>query len=73
MILRFRIQVAQGANLLVRDLMNTGDPHILKRLREALIEITRKKLGMTVICDDDMNIEGIFTMIYAVSLIWEST
>ncbi|MEX9871931.1 arabinose-5-phosphate isomerase KdsD [Providencia rettgeri] len=51
--------------LLVRDLMNTGDeiPHIPKNasLREALVEITRKKLGMTVICDDDMNIEGIFT------------
>lgn len=51
--------------LLVRDLMNTGDdiPHIPKSasLREALVEITRKKLGMTVICGDDMNIEGIFT------------
>lgn len=51
--------------LLVRDLMNTDDeiPHIPKSasLREALVEITRKKLGMTVICDDDMNIEGIFT------------
>ncbi|HGN1704318.1 TPA: arabinose-5-phosphate isomerase KdsD [Providencia rettgeri] len=51
--------------LLVRDLMNTGDdiPHIPKSasLREALVEITRKKLGMTVICDDHMNIDGIFT------------
>ncbi|HEF8771602.1 TPA: arabinose-5-phosphate isomerase KdsD [Providencia stuartii] len=51
--------------LLVRDLMNVGDdiPHIPQTatLREALIEITRKKLGMTVICDDDMNIAGIFT------------
>ncbi|MDR2989922.1 MAG: CBS domain-containing protein, partial [Providencia alcalifaciens] len=51
--------------LLVRDLMSTGDdvPHIPKSatLREALVEITRKKLGMTVICDDDMNIQGIFT------------
>ncbi|MGG4606609.1 arabinose-5-phosphate isomerase KdsD [Providencia sp. Me31A] len=51
--------------LLVRDLMNTGDdiPHIPKSasLREALVEITRKKLGMTVICDANMNIEGIFT------------
>jgi arabinose-5-phosphate isomerase len=45
--------------------MSTGDdvPHIPKSatLREALVEITRKKLGMTVICDDDMNIQGIFT------------
>ncbi|ATG16161.1 arabinose-5-phosphate isomerase KdsD [Providencia alcalifaciens] len=51
--------------LLVRDLMSTGDdvPHIPKSasLREALVEITRKKLGMTVICDDDMKIQGIFT------------
>lgn len=51
--------------LLVRDLMNVDDdiPHIPQTatLREALIEITRKKLGMTVICDDDMNIAGIFT------------
>ncbi len=51
--------------LLVRDLMSKDDdiPYITKdaSLREALVEITRKKLGMTVICDDDMNIEGIFT------------
>lgn len=51
--------------LLVRDLMSTGEdiPYIAKTatLREALVEITRKKLGMTVICNDDMNIEGIFT------------
>lgn len=51
--------------LLVRDLMNVGDdiPHIPQTatLREALIEITRKKLGMTVICDEQMNIAGIFT------------
>lgn len=51
--------------LLVRDLMNIGDaiPYILKTatLREALIEMTRKKLGMTVICDDQMNIVGVFT------------
>ncbi|HBO23083.1 MAG TPA: arabinose-5-phosphate isomerase KdsD [Providencia sp.] len=51
--------------LLVRDLMSTGEdiPYIAKTatLREALVEITRKKLGMTVICDDNMIIEGIFT------------
>ena len=51
--------------LLVSDLMNTGDdiPRVPKTasLREALVEITRKKLGMTVICDDDMVIQGIFT------------
>lgn len=51
--------------LLVSDLMNTRDdiPRVPKTasLREALVEITRKKLGMTVICDDDMIIQGIFT------------
>ena len=30
-------------------------------LRDALLEVTRKNLGMTVICDDNMMIEGIFT------------
>ncbi|OTA17516.1 arabinose-5-phosphate isomerase [Xenorhabdus vietnamensis] len=51
--------------LLASDLMTTGDdiPHVPRTatLREALVEITRKKLGMTVICDDDMQISGIFT------------
>lgn len=51
--------------LLVSDLMNTGDdiPRVPKNatLREALVEITRKKFGMTVICNDDMLIQGIFT------------
>ncbi len=51
--------------LLVRDLMNKGEdiPHVPREasLREALVEITRKKLGMTVICDNEMQIQGIFT------------
>ncbi|KAA1195603.1 arabinose-5-phosphate isomerase KdsD [Photorhabdus heterorhabditis] len=51
--------------LLVSDLMNTGEdiPRINRdsSLREALVEITRKKLGMTVICDENMYIDGIFT------------
>lgn len=45
--------------------MHTGDeiPHVKKTasLRDALLEVTRKNLGMTVICDDNMMIEGIFT------------
>ncbi len=45
--------------------MNKEDdiPRVSKEatLREALVEITRKKLGMTVICDDNMLINGIFT------------
>ncbi|NHB96235.1 arabinose-5-phosphate isomerase KdsD [Photorhabdus stackebrandtii] len=51
--------------LLVSDLMNTGDdiPRVNRdaSLREALIEITRQKLGMTVVCDENMYIDGIFT------------
>ncbi len=51
--------------LLVRDLMSKGEdiPHVPREasLREALVEITRKKLGMTVICDNEMQIQGIFT------------
>ncbi|VFT75833.1 D-arabinose 5-phosphate isomerase [Klebsiella aerogenes] len=45
--------------------MHTGDeiPHVglQATLRDALLEITRKNLGMTAVCDDDMNIIGIFT------------
>jgi arabinose-5-phosphate isomerase len=45
--------------------MHTGDeiPHVSEHasLRDALLEITRKNLGMTVICDDQMTIHGIFT------------
>ena len=58
---------ALGRKLLLRvnDIMHTGDeiPHVNVQatLRDALLEITRKNLGMTAICDDDMNIIGIFT------------
>jgi KpsF/GutQ family protein len=58
---------ALGRKLLLRvnDIMHTGDeiPHVSKdaSLRDALLEITRKNLGMTVICDENMKIDGIFT------------
>lgn len=58
---------ALGRKLLLRvnDIMHTGSeiPWVAKKasLRDALLEITRKNLGMTVICDDKMTIEGIFT------------
>ena len=58
---------ALGRKLLLRvnDIMHTGDeiPQVRKdaSLRDALLEITRKNLGMTVICNDQMTIEGIFT------------
>ncbi|CNE50394.1 arabinose-5-phosphate isomerase KdsD [Yersinia nurmii] len=58
---------ALGRKLLLRisDIMHTGDdiPHVSPdaSLRDALLEITRKNLGLTVICNDLMKIEGIFT------------
>ncbi|WP_413499114.1 arabinose-5-phosphate isomerase KdsD [Buttiauxella gaviniae] len=58
---------ALGRKLLLRvsDIMHTDDeiPHVSKdaSLRDALLEITRKNMGMTVICDSLMKIEGIFT------------
>jgi len=58
---------ALGRRLLLRvcDIMHSGDeiPHVSAdaSLRDALLEITRKNLGMTVVCDDLMKIEGIFT------------
>ncbi|MDF7647265.1 arabinose-5-phosphate isomerase KdsD [Erwiniaceae bacterium L1_54_3] len=58
---------ALGRKLLlhVSDIMHCGDeiPHVTRdaSLRDALLEITRKNLGLTVIVDDLMKIEGIFT------------
>ncbi|MBW7981635.1 arabinose-5-phosphate isomerase KdsD [Enterobacillus tribolii] len=58
---------ALGRKLLLRvsDIMHSGDeiPHVSPdaSLRDALLEITRKNLGLTVICDDLMKIKGIFT------------
>lgn len=58
---------ALGRKLLLRvsDIMHSGDdiPLITRTacLRDALLEITRKKLGMTVICDAQNVIAGIFT------------
>ncbi|WP_033847818.1 arabinose-5-phosphate isomerase KdsD [Yersinia wautersii] len=58
---------ALGRKLLLRisDIMHTGTeiPTVSPdaSLRDALLEITRKSLGLTVICDDSMMIKGIFT------------
>ena len=58
---------ALGRKLLLRvdDIMHSGSdmPHVSRdaSLRDALLEITRKNMGMTVICNDLMKIEGIFT------------
>ncbi|CAJ0993348.1 arabinose-5-phosphate isomerase KdsD [Pantoea sp. Nvir] len=58
---------ALGRKLLlhVSDIMHSGNeiPHVTRdaSLRDALLEVTRKNLGMTVIVDDLMKIEGIFT------------
>ena len=58
---------ALGRKLLlhVADIMHSGDelPHVTRdaSLRDALLEITRQNLGLTVIVDGLMKIEGIFT------------
>lgn len=58
---------ALGRKLLLRvaDIMHTGDeiPNVPRdaTLRDALVEITRKSLGMTAICSPEMKVEGIFT------------
>lgn len=58
---------ALGRKLLLKvsDLMYTGTniPCITKQatLQQALIEIACKKLGVVVICNEEMKIEGIFT------------
>jgi arabinose-5-phosphate isomerase len=49
----------------VEDLMHKGDDiprvHVDTPLREGLLEMSRKKLGMTVVVDDDDRILGVFT------------
>jgi arabinose-5-phosphate isomerase len=58
---------ALGKRLLVkvRDVMHAGDqiPRILqtKSLREAVLEITSKKLGMTTVMDEQEHLVGIIT------------
>jgi len=51
--------------LLISDIMHTGDaiPQVTEqaRLSEALVEMTKKGLGMTSIVDADQHIVGIFT------------
>ena len=49
----------------VRDIMHSGDemPTVSERayLSEAIMEITKKRLGMVVITDEDMSVKGVFT------------
>ncbi|WP_422851523.1 arabinose-5-phosphate isomerase KdsD [Erwinia amylovora] len=58
---------ALGRKLLLRvdDIMHCGNdmPHVSRDalLRNALLEMTQKNMGMTVICDAAMQIGGIFT------------
>lgn len=51
--------------LLVDDIMHTGDeiPQVNQNtsIREALLEVTRKRLGMTAVTDDTGKLIGIFT------------
>lgn len=58
---------ALGRKLLLRvsDIMHCGDEVPVvppsASLRDALLEITRKNLGLTVICGPDARIDGLFT------------
>ncbi len=58
-------QLGRRLLLHVQDIMHTGEAvpktHREASLREALIEMTNKSLGMTVIVDDDDRIAGVFT------------
>jgi len=51
--------------LLIKDIMHTGaaipSVHESARLSEALVEMTKKGLGMTAIVDDRQRLAGIFT------------
>jgi len=51
--------------LLVRDIMHTGEEipivPITATLRDALVEMTRKGLGMTAIVENGQHVRGIFT------------
>ena len=58
---------ALGRRLLVHveDIMRTGDDlpmvHRDARLSDALMEMSKKGLGMTAVVDDDMHVLGVFT------------
>jgi arabinose-5-phosphate isomerase len=58
-------QLGRRLLLHVRDIMHTGEAipkiHSQASLREALIEMTNKSLGMTVIVDNGDKITGVFT------------
>jgi arabinose-5-phosphate isomerase len=51
--------------LLISDIMHTGDGipavRLGAKISEALVEMTRKGLGMTAVLDDDGNLTGLFT------------
>jgi len=51
--------------LLIKDIMHTGadipSVHESVRLSEALVEMTKKGLGMTAVVDDNKRLAGIFT------------
>ena len=59
------MRTAKQVELLVKDIMHTGDTvpkiPIEASLKEALIEMTQKNLGMTVVVQDENTIAGVFT------------
>ena len=58
-------QLGRRLLLHVKDIMHTGESipktHIEASIREALIEMTQKSLGMTIIVDNAGKIAGVFT------------
>jgi len=58
-------QLGKRLLLHIFDIMHTGDeiPRVpaTARLSEAIVEMTRKRLGMVAITSDSMEVEGVFT------------
>jgi len=58
-------QLGKRLLLHIQDIMHRGDeiPRVSSSasLSEAIVEMTKKRLGMVVITDAEMNIQGVFT------------
>lgn len=58
-------QLGKRLLLNIRDIMHSGSeiPRVtsVASLSEAIVEMTKKRLGMVVITDTDMKVEGVFT------------
>ena len=58
-------QLGKRLLLCIQDIMHSGDeiPRVSSgaSLSEAIVEMTKKRLGMVVITDTEMNVQGVFT------------